>query len=89
MKFNVKVKANQHSDIATSVAWNVDNQLFSCSDDKTICKWTADGEAVGKIESIQSYITNIDCFPGTGKQVCLIRRFSALNLLLYFFTDEI
>lgn len=69
MKFNVRVSQNQHSDIATSVAWNVDNHLFSCSDDKTICKWTADGEAAGKIESVQSYITNISCFPGTGKQV--------------------
>jgi len=76
MKFNVRVAQNQHSDIATSVAWNVDNQLFSCSDDKTICKWTADGEAAGKIESVQSYITNISCFPGTGKQVSRTHKFS-------------
>jgi hypothetical protein len=69
MKLNINVKSGEHTDITTSVAWTVENTLFSCSDDKTICKWSADGEPAGKITSIQAYTTKISCHPGAGKQV--------------------
>jgi hypothetical protein len=52
------------------VAWTPDGQLFSCSDDKTIWKWTADGESVGKVTSFDNlFITNISWIPPVGKQV--------------------
>jgi intraflagellar transport protein 80 len=71
MKLNISVKAGEHSDIATSVAWSNENNLFSCSDDKTITKWSSDGAPLSKITSVQSFTTGISWFPspGGGKQV--------------------
>lgn len=57
------------SDIATAVAWSPDSQLFSCSDDKEICKWSAEGEAAGKFSVNNVYISSISWFPTLGKQV--------------------
>jgi intraflagellar transport protein 80 len=57
-------------DIVTAVAWTPDCQLFSCSDDKVIWKWTADGESAGKVTSFDNlFITNISWIPPVGKQV--------------------
>ena len=57
------------SDIVTAVAWSPDCQLFSCSDDKAIGKWGADGEAAGKITTINVFPSSISFYPGIGKQV--------------------
>ena len=43
------IEKTEHTDIATAVAWSPDCQLFSCSDDKTISKWSPEGEHAGKI----------------------------------------
>jgi WD40 repeat protein len=59
------------TDIVSGLAWAPDNQLFSCSDDKVICKWSAEGVSAGKIPNINLYISNISWFPSSGKQVCL------------------
>jgi WD40 repeat protein len=52
------------------VAWSPDGQLLSCSDDKVICKWGADGDLLGKIP-IGIFVTGLSWFPATGKQVRL------------------
>ena len=57
------------TEIATAVTWAPDSQLISCSDDKTMCKWTADGESAGKTTTINAYVTGISWFPVVGKQV--------------------
>jgi intraflagellar transport protein 80 len=65
------------------VAWTPDGQLFSCSDDKTIWKWTADGESVGKVTSFDNlFITNISWIPPVGKQVRQSCRSSCVDLSL-------
>jgi WD40 repeat protein len=65
------------------VAWTPDGQLFSCSDDKTIWKWTADGESVGKVTSFDNlFITNISWIPPVGKQVRQSCRSSCADLCL-------
>ena len=79
MRFNISVKTGEHSDIASSVAWSNENMLYSCSDDKTICKWTADGAPAGKINSIQSFTTAISWYPSSGKQVSI-----AITCILLF-----
>ena len=57
------------SDITTSVSWTPDNQLVSCSDDKTMAKWNSDGDSSGKLGTLSSvYSTSISWFPATGKQ---------------------
>ena len=68
MKFTVSVKSGEHSEIASSVTWSNENTLYACSDDKTISKWTAEGQPTGKITSIQSYTTGISWYPSSGKQ---------------------
>ena len=57
------------SDMVTAVAWAPDNQLVSCSDDKTLCKWSADGEHAGNKISVDIFISHISWFPTVGKQV--------------------
>jgi intraflagellar transport protein 80 len=69
MKFNINIRSGEHTDIATSVAWSNENQLFSCSDDKTLAKWSPEGQPAGKITSIQAYTTGISWYPSSGKQV--------------------
>lgn len=59
----------EHTDIANGVVWSPDSQLLSCSDDKIICRWSADGEMLGKITSIGTYCTSLSWFPTAGKQV--------------------
>ena len=55
--------------MVTAVAWAPDSQLVSCSDDKSLCKWTADGEHAGGKISIDAFISHVSWFPSVGKQV--------------------
>ena len=65
MRLNVTVKA-EHSEIGSSVAWSQDGQLLSCADDKVISRWNADGEASGKITSLNAFVTCVCWFPSVG-----------------------
>ena len=56
------------TDIVTAVGWSTDGQLMSCSDDKTLVAWGADGESKGKVSNTSAFVTRLDWFPGTGKQ---------------------
>lgn len=67
MKLTVAVKS-EHDDIASAVTWSPDCQLISCSDDKVLAKWGADGSSSGKITNITAYSTDVHWFPGSGKQ---------------------
>ena len=58
------------SEIATAVGWSPGNELLSCSDDKIVCKWGADGEPTGKITTLNVYASSLSWFPTSGKQVC-------------------
>jgi intraflagellar transport protein 80 len=55
------------TDIVTAVVWTPDGQLITCSDDKDIIQWTADGEKPTKITSLNNlFVTCIAWFPATG-----------------------
>ena len=58
------------TDITTAVAWTPDNQLVSSSDDKTLCKWSAEGEQVANQITVDVFISRMSWFPTVGKQVC-------------------
>eukprot|EP01038_Epipyxis_sp_PR26KG_P012029 gene12029-16102_t len=67
MRLDVLTK-QEHSEIVTAVTWSPDSQLLSCSDDKIICKWGADGEKLGivPIKELNIFITSICWFPTAG-----------------------
>ena len=56
------------SEIATSVAWAPDGQLFSCSDDKDVKKWGSDGSCQGKVTSLSAFPSCVSWYPSNGKQ---------------------
>ncbi len=53
----------------TAVVWSPDGQLFSCSDDKNIIRWSADGEKLGSFSANGLFVTWVAWFPSAGKQV--------------------
>ena len=57
------------SDIATAVSWSSEGQLFSCSDDKDIKRWLADGTCQGKVATLNAYPSSLSWYPSAGKQV--------------------
>ena len=68
MKIDLTIKT-EHSDIATAVTWSPDCQLFSCSDDKSISRWSSEAEHLGKISLPNVYASAISWLPnGASKQ---------------------
>lgn len=63
-----QLATNQHTEIVTACCWTPENDAVSCSDDNTIVRWRMDGEVVGKITTIDAYVTSIDWSPSIGKQ---------------------
>jgi hypothetical protein len=41
--------AKAHTEIAAAVGWNASSELYSCSDDHTVCKWNSRGDLEGKV----------------------------------------
>lgn len=62
-------KAFLDTDIVPAVVWTPDGQLISCGDDKLVYRWSADGEKLGKITTLNVFVTWMSWFPATGKQV--------------------
>lgn len=56
------------SEIISSLGWSADCQLFTCSDDKSIVKWGSDGSSMGKIATVNYYITGISWYPSSGNR---------------------
>lgn len=68
MKLKIQqASANVHQDLVTAVGWNVFNELYSCSDDKSIARWDMNGEAGGKVADMESFVTDMQWFPGASK----------------------
>jgi hypothetical protein len=42
-------QAEIHTDLVAAAGWALTNELYTCSDDKSICKWQMTGEAGGKV----------------------------------------
>jgi intraflagellar transport protein 80 len=56
---------NVHQDMVVALAWNASNELFTCSDDKSILRWNLDGEMMGPVvEKMDAFITDIHWAPG-------------------------
>jgi len=42
--------------------------LYTCSDDKQILKWSQDGEMLGKIASVDAFVTSLAWAPNAGRR---------------------
>ena len=51
------------TDIVTDIAWTSDGQLLSCSDDKDIKRWGADGFSGGKLLTLPAYPSSMSFNP--------------------------
>mmetsp|Transcript_45447 Transcript_45447/g.72922 ORF Transcript_45447/g.72922 Transcript_45447/m.72922 type:complete len:761 (-) Transcript_45447:178-2460(-) len=69
MKLKIeKLKASHpHQELVSAVGWNAFNELYSCSDDQTVCRWDMNGDAGGKVCDIDGYVTDMQWFPGASK----------------------
>lgn len=54
--------------MCTAVAWSNSNELYSCSDDKAIWKWSMNCEPISKLCDVDTYITDIHWFPSHSKR---------------------
>jgi intraflagellar transport protein 80 len=50
-------------EMVTALGWTTTNELFTCSDDKTIWRWSANGEPLGKVMQLETYVTSFHWFP--------------------------
>ena len=38
-----------HTEMVTACCWTPTNELITCSDDQTVCKWSLNGEMQGEV----------------------------------------
>jgi len=65
LKLSKNGKKHNHEDFVSSVCWNINNQLYSLSDDKTICIWDINGEFVNKFLDLDCYCTAMELGPSS------------------------
>mmetsp|Transcript_24926 Transcript_24926/g.44327 ORF Transcript_24926/g.44327 Transcript_24926/m.44327 type:complete len:775 (+) Transcript_24926:94-2418(+) len=70
MKLDVTLAAptDGHQEMCTALTWVTSNELFTCSDDKQLLRWTQEGELGGKVAETEGFITSISWFPDVGKR---------------------
>lgn len=62
MRLEVKV-ARQHRETCTAVGWSFTNELVSCSDDRSVWRWSMSHEPIGQMMPLDAYVTALDWFP--------------------------
>lgn len=72
-----------HTDVCTALGWSVLNELYTCSDDQTIQKWSLSGEHEGKVCSLGAFVTCLHWFPIASKK----QSAGAADLLVVACTD--
>ena len=48
---SIYLNSSADQDLVAAAGWTPTNELFSCSDDRTIYKWDMTGDAVGKVRA--------------------------------------
>ena len=68
LQLNISPDA-EHTETATCCRWTPKNELYTCADDRSMLKWSMDGECVGgKVATLDSYATSMDWSPSIGRQ---------------------
>jgi intraflagellar transport protein 80 len=49
--------------MGTALGWTTGNELYTCSDDKTVWRWNMDGEPLAQLSSLDTYVTDMCWFP--------------------------
>ena len=52
----------------TACCWSPAHELYTCSDDHTVAKWSMEGEYLGKVCDLDSYATDMHWLPAVGHQ---------------------
>jgi len=68
MRLKLTVPPAVHTDVVSAVGWNISNDLFSASDEKTVYKWDINCESQGKACTLDSYCTDLHWFPVASKR---------------------
>lgn len=55
-----------HTDLVAAAGWALTNELYTCSDDMSICKWQMTGEAGGKVRLLEAPPTRGSVEPSLG-----------------------
>ena len=56
---------NKHSEMVTGVGWTSSNELYSCSDDNSVCVWDMNGEAQSSPFTLETPVTSISWQPSS------------------------
>eukprot|EP00753_Platysulcus_tardus_P016304 PLAT5593.1.p1 GENE.PLAT5593.1~~PLAT5593.1.p1 ORF type:complete len:772 (-),score=389.49 PLAT5593.1:1637-3952(-) len=59
-------KPAHHSELCAAATWSPAGELITCSDDRTVARWNLDGEVVGKVLDLDTYVTSIHWLPAPG-----------------------
>ncbi|CAM6088739.1 unnamed protein product [Calypogeia fissa] len=57
------VVSSPHTDLVAAVGWNLSSELYSCSDDHTIWRWSRNGEALNKVCTLGTCFTDLHWCP--------------------------
>lgn len=64
---HTQLGSNHHTEIVTACCWTPENDAVTCSDDNSIVRWRMDGEVIGKVASMEAFMTAVDWAPSIGK----------------------
>lgn len=56
------------TEMVPAVAWTPQGELYACSEDKEISRWSMDGELLGKAGELDAVVTDMHWFPSVGAQ---------------------
>jgi intraflagellar transport protein 80 len=71
MRLQLLPVSKAHKDLASSVSWNVSNDLYTCSDDQSLHRWNAQGESEGKVTTKQNLLPRQMLCHASVCQACL------------------
>ena len=73
MRLNITSAKERHGEACTTVAVSLSGDIISGSDDFTVRRWNANGEALGVVKEFESCVTFLTWVPTTGRSARLAR----------------
>lgn len=73
MRLNITAAKERHGEACTTVAVSLNGDIISGSDDYTVRRWNANGEALGVVKEFDSCVTFVTWVPTAGRGARLAR----------------